>query len=65
MKPKKKRGFLSMFLGTSGAILLENLLTGIGGTRSKSSNIHGRGLIGPGEGTIKAGEGAIKAGQDS
>ena len=30
-----------MLFVTSGAILLENLLTGIGGKRSKSSNIHG------------------------
>ena len=47
---EKKYGFLSMSLGTVGAILLENLLSNKGGKQSGSSNIHGWELIGPGEG---------------
>ena len=48
---EQKRGFLSMLLGTLGASLSENLLTG-------------KGTIKAGEGTIRAGEGTIRAGQD-
>ena len=47
----EKGGFLSMLLGTLGATLLGNLLTGKGTIRAV-------------EGTIRAGEGTIKAGQD-
>ena len=48
---EQKRGFLSMLLGTLGASLLGNLLTG-------------KGTNGVGESTIRAGEGIIRAGQD-
>ena len=51
MKQKKKRGFLDMLLGTLGASLLGNLLTG-------------KGTIRAGEGTVKAGEATIRAGHD-
>ena len=45
---EQKGGFLSMLLGTLGASLLGNLLTG------------GKGIIRAGEGIMRAGEGAIK-----
>ena len=48
---EQKGEFLSMLLGTLGASLLGNLLTGKGVTRA-------------GEGTIRAGERTIKPGQD-
>ena len=49
---KEQKGrFLSMLLGTLGASLLGNLLTG-------------KGTIRAGEGTVRAGEGTIKAGQN-
>ena len=41
---EKRGGFLSMLLGTLGASLLGNLLTG------------GKGIVGGGEGVIRAGE---------
>ena len=45
IEAKGKRGlFLSILLGTVGASLLENLLTGKGVKKSKSCNIHGQGL---------------------
>ena len=46
MKLKNKGGFLSTLLGTLGASLLGNLLTG------------GKGIVCAGEGVIRAGEGA-------
>ena len=50
--PKEQKDrFLSTLLGTLGAILLGNVLTGKGAFRA-------------GEGTIRAGEGTIKSGQD-
>ena len=42
---KGQRGFLSMLLGTLGASLLGNLLTG------------GKGIVRAGEGVVRAGEG--------
>ena len=48
---EQKEGFLSMLLGTLGASLLENLLTG------KGINKKGKGTIRAGEGVIRAGEG--------
>ena len=48
---EQKRGFLSMLLGTLGAGLLGNLLTG------KSAFHAGKGIHRAGEGTITAGEG--------
>ena len=58
---KEQKGeFLGMLLGTLGASLLGNLLTGKGVKRSKKP---GRELIWAGEGTIRAGEGIFRAGQ--
>ena len=48
---EQKGGFISMLLGTIGASLLGNLLTG---KRVKWSKIIGRGLIQAGEGTVRA-----------
>ena len=47
----KKGGFLSMLLGTLGASLLGNLLTG------------GKGIMRTGEGIVRAGEGIVRAGK--
>ena len=51
---EQKGGFLRMLLGTLGASLLENLLTGNGVKRSKKS----------GRGVMRAGEENIRTGQD-
>ena len=48
---EQKGGFLSMLLGTLGASLLGNLLSGIG------INKNGKGIRRTGEGIIRAGEG--------
>ena len=48
---EQKGGFLSMLLGTLGASLLGNLLTG------KGVNKKGKGIHRAGEGTARAGEG--------
>ena len=48
---EQKGGFLSMLLGTLGASLLGNLLTGTGTLRAD-------------EGTVRADEGTIRAGHD-
>ena len=45
---EQRGGFLSMLLGTLGASLLENLLTG------------GKGIVSAGEGVVRAGEGVKK-----
>ena len=45
---EQRGGFLSMLLGTLGASLLENLLTG------------GKGIVRAGEGIVRAGEGVKK-----
>ena len=50
---EKKGGFLSLLLGTLGAILLGSLLTGRGVKRSK---ISGQGVMRGGKCTIRAGE---------
>ena len=50
---QQKRGFLRMLLGTLGASLLGNLLTGKG-ARATSQ----------GGGAIRAGQGIVRAGQD-
>ena len=50
---EQKGGFLSMLLGTLGASLLGNLLTGKGIHRAGK----GKGIHRAGEGTITAGEG--------
>ena len=56
---EQKGGFLSMVLGTLGASLLGNLLTGKGVIATSQ----GRGTIRAGEGTFRAGEGTVRAGQ--
>ena len=48
---EQKGGFLSMLLGTLGASLLGNFLTG------KGVNRKGKGIHGAGEGIVRAGEG--------
>ena len=48
---EQKGGFLSMLLGTLGASLLGNLLTG------KGVNKKGKGIHRAGEGIVRAGEG--------
>ena len=48
---EQKGGFLSMLLGTLGASLLGNLLTG------KGVNRKGKGIHRAGEGIVRAGEG--------
>ena len=48
---EQKTGFLSMLLGTLGAILSGNLLTG------KGVNKKGKGIHRAGEGIVRAGEG--------
>ena len=57
---EQKVGFHGMLLGTLGAILLGNLLTGKG----LKAKILGRVVIRPGEGTIRAGESKIGTDQD-
>ena len=55
---KQKGGFLSMFLGTLGASLLGNLLTGKGAFHAgKGVNKKGKGIHRVGEGIVRAGEG--------
>ena len=58
---KEQKGrFLGMLLGTLGASLLGNLLTGkgvIATSQGREANMTGRG-------TIRAGEGTIRTGQD-
>ena len=56
---KEKGGFLSMLLGTLGASLLGNLLTGKGASHTgKRVNKKGKGIHGAGEGMVRAGEGS-------
>ena len=47
---EQKRGFLSMLLGTLGASLLGNLLTGKGIVRAGSGNKKGKGIVRAGYG---------------
>ena len=54
---EQKGGFLGTLLGTLGASLLGNLLTGTGTVRA------GEGTFRAGKGTITAGEGTVTAGQ--
>ena len=57
---EQKGGFLSMLLGTLGASLLGNLLTGKGAFHArKRVNKKGRGIHRAGEGIVRAGEGNI------
>ena len=64
---EQKGGFLSMFLGTLGASLLENLLTGKGIGRAGTRNKKGRGIVRAGTGNQKGkgnkkGKGIVRAG---
>ena len=55
---EQKGGFLSMLLGTLGASLLGNLLTGKGAFHArKRVNKKGKGIHRAGEGIVRAGEG--------
>ena len=55
---EQKGGFLSMLLGTLGASLLGNLLTGKGAFHAgKGVNKKGKGIHRAGEGIVRAGEG--------
>ena len=47
---EQKRGFLSMLLGTLGASLLGNLLTGKGSLRAGFGNKKGKGILRSGSG---------------
>ena len=53
---EQKGGFLSMLLGTLGANLLGNILTGKGMNRAG----RGRGINRAGEGIVRAGYGSLK-----
>ena len=53
---EQRGGFLSMLLGTLGALLLGDIL---------SKGLSGKGVIRAGEGTIGANEGTIRAGYGS
>ena len=58
---EQKGGFLSMLLGTLGASLLENLLTGKGILRAGSENKKGKGIVRAGSGN-KKGKGIARVG---
>ena len=63
---EKKGGFLSMLLGTLGASLLGNLLTGKGAFHAgKRVNKKGKGIHRAGEGIVTAGKGIVRAGEGS
>ena len=54
---EQKEGFLGILLGTLGASLLENLLTGkveIATTQGRSKIRTGKGTIGAGKGTVRS-----------
>ena len=53
---EQRGGFLSMLLGTSGASLLGNLLSGKRIVRAGEGSVAGRAK---GEGTVRAGEGSV------
>ena len=54
MKQKKEKGrFLSMLLGTVGASLLENLLTGKEILRTGTGNKKGKGIVRAGAGNLE------------
>ena len=58
---EQKGGFFSMLLGTLGASLLGNLLTGKGAFHAKKRvNKKGKGIHRAGEGIVRAGEGNME-----
>ena len=59
---EQKGGFLSMLLGTLGASLLANLLTGKGFVRADSGNNKGKGVVRAGNGNNNKGKGVARAG---
>ena len=59
---EQKGGFLSMLLGTLGASLLGNLLTGKGFVRTGSGNNKGKGVVRAGYGNNNKGKGVVRAG---
>ena len=65
-RKEEKEGFLIMLLGTLGASLLGNLLTGKGIVRAVSENKKGKGVVRAGSGHLsyenKKGKGIIRAG---
>ena len=58
---EQKGGFLIMLLGTLGASLLGNLLSGKGIVRAGSGNNKGKGIVRAGSGNNK-GKGVVRAG---
>ena len=62
---EQKGGFLSMLLGTLGASLLSNLLTGKGIVRAGSGNIEGKGVVRAGYGNNNKGKDVVTAGYGS
>ena len=64
---EQKGGFFRMLLGTLGASLLVNLLTGKGAiamSQGRKANMPGWGTIKVSESTFGAGEGIVRANQD-
>ena len=59
---EQEGGFLSMLLGTLGASLLGNLLTGKGFVRAGSGNNKGKGVVRAGYGNKNKGKGVVRAG---
>ena len=59
---EQKRRFLSMLLGTLGANLLGNLLTGKGFVRAGSGNNKEKGVVRAGYGNNNKGKGVVRAG---
>ena len=57
---EQNRGFLIMLLGTLGASLLGNLLTGKGFVRAGSGNNKGKGVAGAGYGNNNKGKGVLR-----
>ena len=59
---QQKGGILSMLLGTLGAGLLGNLLTGTGVVRAGYGNNKGKGVVRAGYGNNNKGKGIVRAG---
>ena len=64
---EQRGGFISMLLGTLGASLLGNLLTGGKGIVRAGDGIvrAGDGIVRAGEGTVRGGDGIVRAGEGS
>ena len=59
---KQKAGFLNMLLGTLGASLLGNILTGRGAIVKRQGRVTYRAGKGKGKGVLRVGEGILRAG---